>query len=108
MAKAKKKPEQGKLNVDVSAELDLHRQIKAAEAVEREKALKEAKVTIITAGDDSDLKEFDVWWMDINRRVTMKPWMKEIVKADFKGRGLSNKETMERFDDALRVFGLKF
>jgi len=107
MAK-KERPAKNQMKVDVGAELALHMKIKAAEAAEREKALKEAKVTIITAGDDSDLKEFDVWWMDINRRVTMKPWMKEIVKADFKGRGLSNKETMERFDDALRVFGLKF
>jgi hypothetical protein len=118
MAKTKKKTTSAKTApvstlpeskmVDVSAELDLHRQIKAAEAVEREKALKKAKITIITDGDDSDRREFDVWWMDINRRVTMKSWMKEIVKADFKGRGLSDKETIESYDAALRVFGLKF
>ena len=108
MAKTKSKPKQGSLKVDVSAELANYAKIKAAEAIEREKALKKAKVTIITEGDDSDLREFDVWWMDINRRVTLKSWMKEIVKADFKGRGLSNKETIEIYDDALRVFGVKF
>jgi len=110
MAKAKteKKPTQSGSKVDVSAELELHQKIKAAETAEREKTLKKAKITIITEDKDSDLREFDIWWMDINRRVDMKPWMKEIVKADFKGRGLSDKETIERFDDALRTFGLKF
>ena len=105
---AKKKHKQGSLKVDVSAELEQYAKIKAAEALEREKILKDAEVVIITEDSESDTVEFDVWWMDVNRRVTLKQWMKEIVKVDFKSRGLNNKEKLERFDDALRVFGVKF
>ena len=97
-----------KSTASVSKELELHAKIKAAEDLKREKLLKDATVTIITAESDSDLVEFDIWWMDITRRVTLKQWMKEIVKVDFKSRGLGSKETIEHYDDGLRIFGVKF
>lgn len=103
----KKKSQQKQVKADASAELELHAKIKAAEALERKKILKKAKVTIITQDTDNVI-DFDTWWMDINRRVALKQWMKEIIKADFKGRGLKTKESIEYFDEALRVFGVKF
>lgn len=87
--------------------LDMLAKMKKMEAAKREKAMKSSSVTIINGSKDSGI-DFDTWWMDINRRVKMKPWMKEVVKADFKGRGLTLKETMEKYDDALRLFGIKF
>jgi len=33
--------------------------------------------------------------------------MKEIIRADFKARGLGNKDTMENFDKALESYGVK-
>ncbi len=111
VAEGEVKPDElaGKMSTDVSAELDAYRAIKAAEAAERERLLKEAEaeVTLITAESDSKM-EYDVWWMDINRRVPLKAWMKEVIRADFKGRGLSGKEDPEKYDEALRLFGVKF
>ena len=108
MVNKKSKQKQGSLKVDASKELEAYAEIKKAETLEREKLLKNAKVTIITAESESDLVGFDIWWMDISRRVELKQWMKEIVKADFKGRGLNKEETVETFDDGLRAFGVKF
>lgn len=86
---------------------ELLEQMKAMEAAKREESLKGSDVTIITGSNDEKV-DFDTWWMDINRRVKMKPWMKEIVQADFKGRGLGRRESMKKFDESLRLFGIKF
>lgn len=53
-----------------------------------------------------ELLEFDSWW--VMRRDSI-PAMhsKEIVKADFRGRGLSQMETLEKFDWALEKYGIK-
>lgn len=52
-----------------------------------------------------ELIEFDVWWV-MRSAVIPKHHMKEVVKADFKGRGLSLTETVETFDKALKAYGL--
>lgn len=88
-------------------DVELLKQMKAMEVAKREEALKDSDVNIITGSSD-DSVDFDTWWMDVNRRVKMKPWMKEIVQADFKGRGLSKRESLEKFDESLRLFGIKF
>ena len=97
----------GQMTTDVTEQMRAYQEIKAAEAAAREKLLREAEVTIVTAEPDKTM-EFDVWWMDINRRVTLKAWMKEVIKADFKGRGLTGKEDPQKYDEALRLFGVKF
>jgi hypothetical protein len=94
----------------VTKKIDLEqlRAIKAMEVAKREVILKREEINIITAEKESEKIEFAIWWMDVSRRVKLKAWMKEIVKADFKGRGLSDKETIKCFDDNLRLFGVKF
>ena len=86
---------------------ELLKQMKAMEETKREEVLKSNDVKILTGSDDGTI-DFDTWWMDINRRVKMKAWMKEIVRADFKGRGLSKSESLEKFDESLKLFGVKF
>lgn len=50
--------------------------------------------------------DFDGWWA-ARAKLIAPQHHKEIVKADFGGRGLTTMETMEDFDDALREYGIK-
>lgn len=49
---------------------------------------------------------FDQWWADRSAALKQPPYMKEIIQADFKGRGLSLKHTAEKWDWAAKQFGL--
>lgn len=49
---------------------------------------------------------FDNWWIVICKRLNLKSWMKEIILADFKGRGLTELETTDQYEEALKKFGL--
>jgi len=51
---------------------------------------------------------FDDWWLAREAKLNKPLFYKEILKADFGGRGLSKKETMDRWDWAARQFGLKW
>lgn len=53
-----------------------------------------------------ELIEFDVWHVMRNKMIPGHH-MKEIIKADFKGRGLGDKETLATFDKALANYGVK-
>ena len=80
--------------------------IKAFEAEQRAKAMEKVKdVKIVTPAGEENKVSFDQWWMMINKSAKLKPWMKEVVFADFKGRSLSREETMEKYNWALRQFG---
>jgi hypothetical protein len=50
--------------------------------------------------------EFDEWWSLVQKKIPA-IHHKEIIKADFRGRGLSNLETMEAFNKAIEMYGLK-
>lgn len=50
--------------------------------------------------------DFDVWFAMRGPRIPGHHH-KEIIKADFKGRGLGQSESMEVFDEALRKYGIK-
>lgn len=49
---------------------------------------------------------FEIWWIGISKKLNLKSWMKEIILADFKGRGLTEKELPAKYDEALKLFGL--
>lgn len=53
-----------------------------------------------------EVVNFDHWWASRSSTVKLAPHMKEIVHADFKGRGLEQLNTMEKWDWAARQFGL--
>lgn len=50
--------------------------------------------------------DFDAWFAMRGSKIPPQHH-KEIVKADFKGRGLSQHESLEDFDAALRKYGIK-
>lgn len=50
---------------------------------------------------------FDQWWMLVNRKITIPHYVKEIIRVDFKARGLKDKELEAKFDKALELFGYK-
>jgi hypothetical protein len=85
---------------------DLKEQIKKMEAEKLSKTLANNKVTIITADSDEGKISYNQWWILVNKKKPMRAHMKEVLKADFKGRGVGDKETQEAYDDALRAFGI--
>ena len=50
--------------------------------------------------------DFDAWWA-LNEKKIPQHHRKEVVKADFTARGLSSKETMKAYNEALNKYGLK-
>lgn len=85
---------------------DLNAQIKEMEEKKRLAKLANNKVTFIQPDGDNDIVSFDQWWMIASKKRTFRPYMKEVIFADFKGRGLKARETIARFDEALRKFGI--
>jgi hypothetical protein len=51
------------------------------------------------------LVEFDIWYAMRKAAIPMQHY-KEILKADFKGRGLKELETVDSFDKALQKYGV--
>jgi len=49
---------------------------------------------------------FDVWFAMRERKIPAQH-LREIIWADFRGRGLSNRETVAVFDAALAKYGIK-
>ena len=78
---------------------DLMDEIKKMEAKKREEAMKKVEKVDETIS-------FDAWWMLRSPKIPRKH-MKEIISADFKGRGLEGKQKAEDFDKALAAYGLK-
>ncbi len=68
-------------------------------AKNKQKVLEQAIAVI------EDKVEFDVWYVLREAKIP-KHHHKEIIKADFKGQGLSDHETMAVFDAALKKYGL--
>ena len=83
----------------------LAKQIKEMERKAREEALKKAAVQEV-AEQSEELVMFDAWYAMRAGSIPGKH-MKEILRADFTGRGLGNKETMAAFDMALEKYGVK-
>ena len=50
--------------------------------------------------------DFDAWYATRAGRIP-KQHHKEVIKADFKARGLGQAESLEAFDEALKKYGVK-
>lgn len=50
--------------------------------------------------------DFDSWWALHMGKIPAQH-KKEVIKADMRGRGLSDKETSQEFDRALSLYGIK-
>ena len=57
----------------------------------------------VSAPDDS--VNFDSWWSEMAKVKRLPIYLKEVVSADFKSRGLNKGDSKSKFDAALKVFG---
>lgn len=61
----------------------------------------------VPQNDNNDpLVEFNVWFAMREKKIPAQH-MREIIWADFKGRGLLPKETVATYDAALAKYGIK-
>lgn len=76
---------------------------------EVEDKAREESMASLPVSQESKAEEisFDQWWILINKMVKLRPHYKEILEADFKARGLKKRETKEKYDEALKIFGIK-
>lgn len=86
--------------------VDLEKQIKNMERKNREEARKRAAKQEAVGSVKSDDVAFDAWYALRASSIPSKH-MKEILRADFTGRGLGNKEPLAKFDKALEQYGVK-
>jgi hypothetical protein len=54
------------------------------------------------------LINFEEWWLLRYSSFKMNPYLKDVLRADMKGRGLGVKNTLKQWDDAAKLFGLVF
>lgn len=73
---------------------------------EMEKSMDAVAIEQLKQEEQAQKIDFDGWWAS-RAKLIAPQHHKEIVKADFRGRGLSTLETMEDYDDALREYGIK-
>ena len=69
------------------------------------KEMEEAKRVEVPAKVDKKVS-FDSWYHQRSKKIP-KQHRKEIMAADFKSRGLGKEATMEEFDKALKLYGVK-
>jgi hypothetical protein len=50
--------------------------------------------------------DFDAWWAMNEKKIPVQH-RKEIIIADFRARGLSLKESLQSYNDALKKYGVK-
>ena len=72
--------------------------IKEFEKAQRSKVQKEEAPTQSVS--------FDQWWADSAASLKIAPSLKEVLRADFKGRSVEGLNTKERWDWAAKQFGL--
>lgn len=83
-------------------ERELARKIKIIEQNKREEM-----IARICKKEPPKAISFDQWWMNIKNKITIPHHVKEIIRVDFKARGLADKELEDKFNQALELFGYK-
>jgi len=83
---------------------NLMKEIKEMERKAREEGM--ASIEEAPAQDKPEEVDLDSWYFLRSKNIPGQH-MKEIIRADFKARGLGNKDTMENFDKALESYGVK-
>ena len=102
MAEKKKSPARKSDKKEKAPKADMNA-IRKMEQEKREEALKKAPAQVQPASDEIS---FDQWHM---MRAPMIPTAhrKEILRADFGGRGLGDKASQAQYDEALGKYGIK-
>lgn len=84
-------------------DMDLMRQLKREE--EKARLVNNAKTSAEETVENT--VRFDLWWVDVAKQLNLQPYMKEIVWADFKARGLKKEAPSAKYVEALALFGYK-
>lgn len=84
-------------------DLDLLKNIKKQEQKQK---LKEQEQTQKEEVDNQAIS-FEAWWIDFSKNRNVRFQVKEILRVDFKARGLKDVEKKEAFDRAATQFGYK-
>lgn len=74
----------------------------------REEQLANAPAKKSKDSGDPDKVSYDQWWMMIQKKVKLRPHLKEVIWADFKARGADKMEAEEKYDELLKMFGYKW
>ena len=96
MNESEKKPEMTKKK-DKTSGMD------NARAYERQQAAKD-----VPQESAAELVEFEIWWAARVGQLKQPVHVKDIMKADAKGRGLTGLQPMDKWDWAARKYGLNF
>jgi len=83
---------------------DMNKILEEIKAMESQKREEEKKLIPSVAAEE--LVPFDAWWVKRSSHIPV-AHRKEIIAADFRGRGLKDSETMASFDAALMQYGIK-
>lgn len=75
---------------------------------EYEKSQREAAQKLASNQEETKLVDFDQWWLERANVIKQPQYIKEILKADAKGRGLTGNQSYEKWDWAAKQFGLSF
>ena len=81
---------------EVKVNYSLEKEIKKKEDEKRKKVILPAKAKV----------SFDAWYHSRLSKIP-KHHLKEIIFADFKARGLSKEDLVEKYDKALEKYGIK-
>lgn len=84
-------------------DMDLMRQLRREE--EKARLANNTKALAEEAAENT--VRFDLWWVDVAKQLNLQPYMKEIVWADFKARGLKKEAPAAKYAEALALFGYK-
>lgn len=79
-------------------------EIKKAQDAEREEILAKAPPKPAAEVANNSIS-YDQWWMIVNRKIKLRPWLKSVIFADFKARGAGKIETEKRYNELLGIFG---
>lgn len=84
-------------------DIEFIKKVKEFEAQKRKNRIESNEVKLEIK--EENLMDFDAWWSTVKNSIPP-AHKKEIIWADFKARKLSNRETKESYDAALKKYGL--
>lgn len=91
---------------DHEEQMKIREQIKAMEAAKRAEQKPSPKIVDAPRKKNAPEKiSFNSWWVLRSGKIP-RQHKKEIIQADFRGRKLSEFETMKTFDEALKKYGI--
>jgi hypothetical protein len=100
-----KKPQQPKKDQIIEASVE---QVDWAAIAALEKQAAAVAFNEVKTEEKQEVITFEDWWLMREQQLNKPYHYKEILRVDFKARGLGKKELLEKWDWAAKQFGLKW